>query len=153
MITNSCRNASDLLHAAVADRMVADVPIGLFLSGGIDSSTVVALMQSQSSRPVRTYTIGFGERGFDEAANAAAVARHLGTSHTELRLTPAEARAVIPELPTIWDEPFADESQIPTLLLSRLARQEVTVLYPAMAATNASPDIPGIFCPPVWLLS
>ena len=120
-------NASDLLHAAVADRMIADVPIGLFLSGGIDSSTVVALMQSQSSRPVRTYTIGFGERGFDEAANAAAVARHLGTSHTELRLTPAEARAVIPELSTIWDEPFADESQIPTLLLSRLARQEVTV--------------------------
>ena len=120
-------DASDLLHAAVAERMVADVPIGLFLSGGIDSSTVVALMQSQSSRPVRTYTIGFGERCFDETANAAAVARHLGTSHTELRLTPAEARAVIPELPTIWDEPFADESQIPTLLLSRLAQREVTV--------------------------
>jgi asparagine synthase (glutamine-hydrolysing) len=120
-------HASDLLHAAVADRMVADVPVGLFLSGGIDSSTVVALMQSQSSRPVRTFTIGFGERGFDEAANAAAVAHHLGTSHTELRLTPEEARAVIPELSTIWDEPFADESQIPTLLLSRLARQEVTV--------------------------
>ncbi|MBR0695039.1 asparagine synthase (glutamine-hydrolyzing) [Bradyrhizobium lablabi] len=119
--------ATDLLQAAVADRMVADVPVGLFLSGGIDSSTIVALMQAQSSRPVRTYTIGFGERGFDEAANAAAVARHLGTSHTELRLTPAEARAVIPELPTIWDEPFADESQIPTLLLSRLARREVTV--------------------------
>ncbi|OAF10672.1 asparagine synthetase B [Bradyrhizobium centrolobii] len=119
--------AHDLLQAAVADRMVADVPIGLFLSGGIDSSTVVALMQSQSSRPVRTYTIGFGERTFDETANAAAVARHLGTSHTELRLTPAEARAVIPELPTVWDEPFADESQIPTLLLSRLARREVTV--------------------------
>ena len=116
-----------LLEAAVADRMVADVPVGLFLSGGIDSSTVVALMQAQSDRPVRTYTIGFGERAFDETANAAAVARHLGTSHTELRLTPAEARAVIPELPTVWDEPFADESQIPTLLLSRLARREVTV--------------------------
>ncbi|MGY8706682.1 asparagine synthase (glutamine-hydrolyzing) [Bradyrhizobium sp. 18BD] len=116
-----------LLEAAVADRMVADVPVGLFLSGGIDSSTVVALMQAQSDRPVQTYTIGFGERAFDETANAAAVARHLGTSHTELRLTPAEARAVIPELPTIWDEPFADESQIPTLLLSRLARREVTV--------------------------
>ncbi|MCP3369522.1 asparagine synthase (glutamine-hydrolyzing) [Bradyrhizobium cajani] len=118
---------SGLLQAAVADRMVADVPVGLFLSGGIDSSTIVALMQAQSSRPVRTYTIGFGERAFDETANAAAVARHLGTSHTELRLTPAEARAVIPELPTIWDEPFADESQIPTLLLSRLARRDVTV--------------------------
>lgn len=119
--------ACHLLEAAVADRMVADVPVGLFLSGGIDSSTVVALMQAQSSRPVRTYTIGFGERAFDETDNAAAVARHLGTSHTELRVTPAEARAVIPELPTVWDEPFADESQIPTLLLSRLARREVTV--------------------------
>jgi asparagine synthase (glutamine-hydrolysing) len=119
--------ACDLLKAAVADRMVADVPVGLFLSGGIDSSTVVALMQAQSTRPVRTFTIGFGERAFDETANAAAVAQHLGTSHTELRLTSADARAVIPELPTIWDEPFADESQIPTLLLSRLARQDVTV--------------------------
>ena len=119
--------ACDLLKAAVADRMVADVPVGLFLSGGIDSSTVVALMQAQSARPVRTFTIGFGERAFDETANAAAVAQHLGTSHTELRLTSADARAVIPELPTIWDEPFADESQIPTLLLSRLARQDVTV--------------------------
>lgn len=118
---------SDLLKAAVGDRMVADVPVGLFLSGGIDSSTVAALMQAQSASPVRTYTIGFGERGFDETTSAAAVARHLGTSHTELRLTPEEARAVIPELPTVWDEPFADESQIPTLLLSRLARQEVTV--------------------------
>lgn len=118
---------SGLLEGAVGDRMVADVPVGLFLSGGIDSSTVAALMQAQSSRPVQTYTIGFGERGFDETANAAAVARHLGTSHTELRLTPEEARAVIPELPTVWDEPFADESQIPTLLLSRLARREVTV--------------------------
>lgn len=117
----------ELLQQAVGERMVADVPIGLFLSGGIDSSTVVAMMQSQSARPVRTFTIGFGEPGFDEAAHAAAVARHLGTDHTELRLTPADARAVIPELPSVWDEPFADESQIPTLLLSRLARRHVTV--------------------------
>ena len=117
----------DLLRRAVGERMVADVPIGLFLSGGIDSSTVVALMQSQSTRPVSTFTIGFDERTFDEAANAAAVARHLGTDHTELRLTPADARAIIPELPSVWDEPFADESQIPTLLLSRLARRDVTV--------------------------
>jgi asparagine synthase (glutamine-hydrolysing) len=117
----------DLLRRAVAERMVADVPIGLFLSGGIDSSTVVALMQAQSARPVRTFTIGFGEPTFDESASAAAVARHLGTDHTELRLTPEDARAVIPELPSIWDEPFADESQIPTLLLSRLARRDVTV--------------------------
>lgn len=117
----------DLLRQAVGERMVADVPVGLFLSGGLDSSTVVALMQSQSTRPVRTFTIGFGEPTFDEAANAASVARHLGTDHTELRLTPADARAVIPELPCVWDEPFADESQIPTLLLSRLARRDVTV--------------------------
>ncbi|SDP25163.1 asparagine synthase (glutamine-hydrolyzing) [Afipia sp. GAS231] len=117
----------DLLRRAVGERMVADVPVGLFLSGGLDSSTVVALMQSQSARPVRTFTIGFGEPTYDEAANAAGVARHLGTDHTELRLTPADARAVIPDLPCVWDEPFADESQIPTLLLSRLARRDVTV--------------------------
>lgn len=117
----------DLLRRAVGERMVADVPVGLFLSGGLDSSTVVALMQSQSTRPVRTFTIGFGEPTYDEAANAAGVACHLGTDHTELRLTPADARAIIPEFPRVWDEPFADESQIPTLLLSRLARRDVTV--------------------------
>jgi asparagine synthase (glutamine-hydrolysing) len=116
-----------LLRLAVRERMVADVPLGAFLSGGIDSSTVVALMQAQSSQPVRTFTIGFGERGYDESADAGRIARHLGTDHTELRLTPAEARETIPELPRIWDEPFADESQIPTLLVSRLARRDVTV--------------------------
>ena len=116
-----------LLRLAVCERMVADVPLGAFLSGGIDSSTVVALMQTQSSRPVRTFTIGYREARYDEADDASRVAQHLGTDHTEFRLTPAEACAVIPELPQIWDEPFADESQIPTLLVARLARQHVTV--------------------------
>ncbi len=116
-----------LLRTAVAQRMVADVPLGALLSGGIDSSLVVALMQAQSSKPVRTFTIGFSETGYDEAGHAAAIAGHLGTEHTELRLTGAEARATIPELSRIWDEPFADEFQIPTLLVARLARRHVTV--------------------------
>jgi len=116
-----------LLRTVVRERMVADVPLGAFLSGGIDSTTVVALMQAQSRRAVRTFTIGFREGGFDEACHAAQVARHFGTEHTEFRLTPDEALAVIPELPRVWDEPFADESQIPTLLVSRLARRHVTV--------------------------
>jgi len=117
----------DLLRTAVRQRMIADVPLGAFLSGGIDSTTVVALMQAQSAASVRTFTIGFEEAGYDEAGHAERVARHLGTDHTTLRLAPAEARSIIPDLPSIWDEPFADESQIPTLLVARLARRYVKV--------------------------
>ena len=121
------RMLHDALRDAVALQAIADVPLGAFLSGGVDSSTIVALMQSQSTRPVKTFTVGFDEAGFDESSYAAAVARHLGTDHHELRVSPTDAQAVIPLLPALYDEPFADSSQIPTYLVCKMTSQYVTV--------------------------
>ena len=115
------------LSEAIGLQLVADVPVGAFLSGGINSSTIVALMQAQSSRRIRTFTVGFDESGFDEAPHAREVARYLGTDHNEIRVSPAEARAVIPKLPFMYDEPFGDSSQIPTSVVCAVARREVTV--------------------------
>ena len=133
---NQLRFASDLdtasaleseLRTAVAGQMVADVPLGAFLSGGVDSSAIVALMQAQSTRPVKTFSVGFREDKYDEAKYGERGSTTLGTAHTELYVSPSDALAVIPKLSSIYDEPFSDASQIPTYLVARLARQSVTV--------------------------
>lgn len=121
------RALEDLLLDSVRRRTIADVPIGALLSGGIDSSLIVSLMQRVSSRPVKTFTIGFSERGYDESADAEAVAKHIGTEHSTLFVEASRARDVIPDMPVVFDEPFADDSQLPTYLVSRLAREHVTV--------------------------
>ncbi len=123
----ACGELERVLGDAVKQQSLADVPLGAFLSGGVDSSTIVAFMQQQASRPVKTFTIGFDEADFDESPHALAVARHLGTDHHEMRVTPPIALDVISSLPEMYDEPFADSSQIPTHLVCKAARQNVTV--------------------------
>ncbi|NWL19513.1 asparagine synthase (glutamine-hydrolyzing) [Pseudomonas umsongensis] len=128
----SASEAADLLEqelrSSIGEQMLADVPLGAFLSGGVDSSAVVALMQVQSKQPVRTFTIGFDEHGYDEAVHAKEVARHLGTEHTELYVRPEDALNVVPRLPTIYCEPFADSSQMATFLVSQMASEQVKVV-------------------------
>ena len=126
-LDNASHELEILLKSVIKDQMISDVPLGCFLSGGIDSSLIASLMQNQSSSPIKTFSIGFDNSEYDEAIFAKNVAKHLGTDHTELYITEKDAQQVIPELPQIYDEPFSDSSQIPTYLVAKLARTKVTV--------------------------
>jgi asparagine synthase (glutamine-hydrolysing) len=130
---DAARRLEEILSESFKLRLVSDVPVGMFLSGGIDSSLVTALLQKESRKPLKTFTIGFREQGYNEAAYAENIARHLGTEHTQLYCTPQEAREIIPRLAEIYDEPFGDSSAIPTHLVARLARQQVKVALSADA--------------------
>ena len=125
--TEAVELLDSMLRNSVEQQSVADVPLGAFLSGGVDSSLITALMQDQSNRPIQTFTVGFEEAAFDESPYALAVAKHLGTDHHELRVTSKDALNIIPSLPEIYDEPFSDSSQIPTYFICQAARQKVTV--------------------------
>ncbi len=125
--TQSRAQLKPILSAAVAKRMVADVPLGAFLSGGIDSSLITAIMQEQSNKAVKTYSIGFNDHTHDESRHAEKIAKHLNTDHTTYMVTPEESLKVIPDLPQIYDEPFADYSQIPTIVLCQQAKKDTTV--------------------------
>jgi asparagine synthase (glutamine-hydrolysing) len=143
--TEALQGLDSLLGDAVARRMVADVPLGAFLSGGIDSSLIVALMQARSRRPVNTFTIGFQEKCYDESAHARAVAKHLGTAHSEVVASPDDAAALVPELPYWFDEPLAIRSQIPVMMLCRLARREVTVALSGDGGDELFGGYPGYY--------
>jgi len=140
-------NVEQALVASVGQQMAADVPLGAFLSGGVDSSLIVALMQSQSRQKVRTFSVGFDDPRYDESAHAAAVAAHLGTDHTTLRATSQMALELVPKLPELYDEPFADSSQLPTCLISALTRQHVTVAL----SGDAGDELFGGYNRHVWV--